>query len=124
VRADIHDGQEHNRSMQGPDTEAQDHPPFIQIQLATRGRSIQKCHERKSQRSLDHLVGDEQYRLRYGKPERQDEFKEDRQFAKSEAAERKHCFFPKTTRTRKTRVAARAGSLPMYSPLRGGEDSL
>jgi hypothetical protein len=26
VRADIHDGQEHKRSMQGPDTDAQDHP--------------------------------------------------------------------------------------------------
>src|ERR1700730_11600065 len=42
MRADIHDGQEHNRSMQGPDTEAQDHPPFVQIQLATQGRSIQR----------------------------------------------------------------------------------
>jgi hypothetical protein len=27
VRADIHDGQEHKRSMQGPDTDAQDQPP-------------------------------------------------------------------------------------------------
>src|SRR4029453_6436572 len=26
LRADIHDGQEHKRSMQGPDTDAQDHP--------------------------------------------------------------------------------------------------
>jgi hypothetical protein len=26
VRADIHNGQEHKRSMQGPDTDAQDHP--------------------------------------------------------------------------------------------------
>jgi hypothetical protein len=42
MRADIHDGQEHNRSIQGPDTEAPDHPPFVQIQLATHGRSIQK----------------------------------------------------------------------------------
>jgi hypothetical protein len=41
MRADIHDGQEHKRSMQGPDTEAQDHPPFVQIRLATHGRSIQ-----------------------------------------------------------------------------------
>src|SRR5207249_2275680 len=38
----IHDGQEHKRSMQGPDTDAQDHPPpFTQIRLATHGRSIQ-----------------------------------------------------------------------------------
>jgi hypothetical protein len=32
--------------MQGPDTEAQDHPPFVQIRLATHGRSIQMCHLR------------------------------------------------------------------------------
>jgi hypothetical protein len=30
VRADIHDGQEQNRSIQGPDTEAQDQTsPFV-----------------------------------------------------------------------------------------------
>jgi hypothetical protein len=52
VRADIHDGQEHKRSMQGPDTDAQDQPPpFVQIRLATHGRSIQlgqyaKCSRR------------------------------------------------------------------------------
>ena len=46
MRADIHDGQGHKRSMQGPDTEAQDHPPFVQIRLATHGRSIQTCQER------------------------------------------------------------------------------
>jgi hypothetical protein len=41
VRADIHDGQELNRSMQGPDTDAQDQPPpFFHIRLATHGRSI------------------------------------------------------------------------------------
>jgi hypothetical protein len=40
VRADIHDGQEHKRSMQGPDTDAQDQPPpFAHIRLATHGRS-------------------------------------------------------------------------------------
>jgi hypothetical protein len=45
VRADIHDGQEHKRSMQGPDTDAQDQPPpFIHIWLATHGRSIQMGH--------------------------------------------------------------------------------
>src|SRR5258705_3776943 len=39
---DIHDGQEHKRSMQGPDTDAQDQPPpFFHIRLATHGRSIQ-----------------------------------------------------------------------------------
>ena len=39
--ADIHDGQEHKRSMQGPDTDAQDQPPpFIHIRLATHGRSF------------------------------------------------------------------------------------
>jgi hypothetical protein len=27
MRADIHDGQEHNRSIHGPDTEAQDQSP-------------------------------------------------------------------------------------------------
>ena len=37
--------QEHKRSMQGPDTDAQDQPPpFIQIRLATHGRSIQLGH--------------------------------------------------------------------------------
>ena len=42
MRADIHDGQEHKRSMQGPDTDAQDQPPpFFYIRLATHGRSIQ-----------------------------------------------------------------------------------
>jgi hypothetical protein len=42
--ADIHDGQEQKRSIQGPDTEAQDQPsPDHHIQLATHGRSIQKC---------------------------------------------------------------------------------
>src|SRR5262244_2951056 len=46
MRADIHDGQEHKRSVQGPDTEAQDlSPPNHHFPLATRGRSIQKCHE-------------------------------------------------------------------------------
>src|SRR5215471_7241618 len=44
--ADIHDGQERTRSIQGPDTEAQDQPsPDHHIQLATHGRSIQKCQE-------------------------------------------------------------------------------
>src|SRR4029077_8658839 len=43
--ADIHDGQEHKRSVQGPDTEAQDpRPPDHHFRLATRGRSIQKGH--------------------------------------------------------------------------------
>jgi hypothetical protein len=45
VRADIHDGQEHKRSMQGPDTDAQDQPPpFTHIRLAPHGRSIQMGH--------------------------------------------------------------------------------
>jgi hypothetical protein len=45
MRADIHGGQEHKRSVQGPDTEAQDlSPPNHHFPLATRGRSIQKCH--------------------------------------------------------------------------------
>ena len=45
MRADIHDGQEHKCSMQGPDTDAQDQPPpSLQIRLATHGRSIQMCH--------------------------------------------------------------------------------
>jgi hypothetical protein len=49
VRADIHDGQEHKRSVQGPDTDAQDQPPpFIHIRLAMHGRSIQMGHLRKS----------------------------------------------------------------------------
>src|SRR4029450_4346388 len=46
MRADIHDGQEHKRSVQGPDTEAQDlSPPNHHFPLATRGRSIQLCHD-------------------------------------------------------------------------------
>jgi hypothetical protein len=40
--ADIRDGQEQKRSIQGPDTEAQDQlSPDHHIQLATHGRSIQ-----------------------------------------------------------------------------------
>ena len=40
--ADIHDGQEHKCSVQGPDTDAQDQPsPYLHIRLATHGRSIQ-----------------------------------------------------------------------------------
>ena len=47
MRADIHDGQEHKRSTQGPDTEAQDQlSPDSQIPLATHGRSIQMGQER------------------------------------------------------------------------------
>ena len=38
--ADIHYGQDHKRSMQGPDTEAQDHPPFAEVRLATHGRQM------------------------------------------------------------------------------------
>src|SRR5262249_50916581 len=44
MRADIHDGQERKRSIQGPDTEAQDQPsPDHHSQLATHGRSIQNA---------------------------------------------------------------------------------
>src|SRR6516164_7463423 len=51
MRADIHDGQEHKRSVQGPDTEAQDlSPPNHHFPLATRGRSIQWCQGTKSLR--------------------------------------------------------------------------
>src|SRR5215475_13167712 len=47
----FHDGQEHKRSVQGPDTEAQDlSPPNHHFPLATRGRSIQKCHKQTSAR--------------------------------------------------------------------------
>src|SRR5271165_5866828 len=46
MRADIHDGQELERSINGPDTEAQDQPSSNQhFRLATRGRSIQKGHD-------------------------------------------------------------------------------
>jgi DNA-binding NarL/FixJ family response regulator len=42
MRADIHDGQEHKRSIHGPDAEAQDQSsPSVYIRLATHGRSIQ-----------------------------------------------------------------------------------
>src|SRR6266481_5093850 len=45
--ADIHDGQEHKSSVQGPDTEAQDQSsPDHHIRLATHGRSIQRCQYR------------------------------------------------------------------------------
>jgi hypothetical protein len=67
MRADIHDGQEHKRSVQGPDTEAQDlSPPNHHFLLATRGRSIQKCQKLScadaandvaAARLFDHLVG-------------------------------------------------------------------
>jgi hypothetical protein len=47
MRADIHDGQEQKRSIQGPDTEAQDlSSPDHHIRLATHGRSIQMCQVR------------------------------------------------------------------------------
>jgi hypothetical protein len=64
MRADIHDGQEHKRSVQGPDTEAQDlSPPNHHFPLATRGRSIQKCQEptyavQKIALAIRSLVGD------------------------------------------------------------------
>jgi hypothetical protein len=45
LRADVHDGKEHNCSVQGPDTEAQDQaPPYRHFRLATRGGSIQMGH--------------------------------------------------------------------------------
>src|SRR5260370_24483132 len=45
----MQEGQEHKRSMQGTDTDAQDQPPpFIHIRLATHGRSIQMGQNRKS----------------------------------------------------------------------------
>src|SRR5262249_30651007 len=51
MRADIHDGQEHKRSVQGPDTEAQDlSPPNHHFPLATRGRPIQWGQGTKSLR--------------------------------------------------------------------------
>src|SRR5262249_24492805 len=54
MRADIHDGQEHKRSVQGPDTEAQDlSPPNHHFPLATRGRSIQKCQLQTSRQVLN-----------------------------------------------------------------------
>jgi len=44
MRADIHDGQERERSTQGPDTEAQDQQSSDRhFWLATHGRSIQMC---------------------------------------------------------------------------------
>jgi hypothetical protein len=66
MRADIHDGQENKRSMQGPDTEAQDHPPFVQIRLATHGRSMNGLmrHKRSDSDSFDHLGGGSQDQLR------------------------------------------------------------
>ena len=54
--ADIHDGQEHKRSVQGPDTEAQDQSsPNHHIRLATHGRSaavqaLQRDHIRLASR--------------------------------------------------------------------------
>src|SRR6267142_2266680 len=51
--ADIHDGQEHKRSAQGPDTEAQDQSsPDLHIRLATHGRSIQRCQKGKSRAAV------------------------------------------------------------------------
>src|SRR5262249_32428778 len=47
MRADIHDGQERERSTQGPDTEAQDQQSSDRhFWLATHGRSIQMCQSR------------------------------------------------------------------------------
>ena len=46
--ADIHDDQERKRSVQGPDTEAQDlSPPDHNFRHAMRGRSIQTGHSRR-----------------------------------------------------------------------------
>jgi hypothetical protein len=76
MRADIHDGQEHKRSVQGPDTEAQDlSPPNHHFPLATRGRSIQKCQEgtyavQQRTQLFDHLVGEQQQCFRDGEPKR------------------------------------------------------
>src|SRR5579864_3087099 len=63
MRADIHDGQEHQRSTQGPDTEAPDQSsPDHQIPLATHGRSIQigqqRCFERATATSALTLEAD------------------------------------------------------------------
>src|ERR1700693_4348037 len=60
-----------NGSVQGPDTEAQDQSsPDHQIQLATHGRSIQKCHVGLMHRSncvlFDQLVGAGEKRIRHG----------------------------------------------------------
>src|SRR5262249_37873298 len=53
--ADIHDGQEQKRSIQGPDTEAQDQPsPDHHIQLATHGRSIQSATIGVAKQALRH----------------------------------------------------------------------
>src|SRR5262250_1272585 len=58
MRADIHAGQEHKRSVQGPDTEAQDlSPPNHHFPLATRGRSIQKCQQPTFSALFNHLIG-------------------------------------------------------------------
>jgi len=55
--ADIHDGQEHKPSVQGPDTEAQDQSSSDrQIQLATHGRSIQRCQNGLTQSPLALLI--------------------------------------------------------------------
>jgi hypothetical protein len=76
MRADIHGGQEHKRSIQGPDTEAQDlSPPNHHFPRATRGRSIQKCQNRTHALQqtavpegcndlFDHLVGNRKLRDR------------------------------------------------------------
>jgi hypothetical protein len=46
VRADIHNGQEHKRSMQGPDTDAQDHP----LHLFTSG--LQRTAPKRAVRAM------------------------------------------------------------------------
>ena len=76
MRADIHAGQEHKRSVQGPDTEAQDlSPPNPHFPLATRGRSIQLCQKPTyavQQRAVlfDDLVGTGEQRRRHCETER------------------------------------------------------
>jgi hypothetical protein len=63
--ADIHDGQEQKRSIQGPDTEAQDQAsPDHHIQLATHGAAVSRCNKCVLKPGLlDHLVGAGEHNL-------------------------------------------------------------
>ena len=66
MRADIHGGQEQNRSIQGPDTEAQDPIPPSHFSACNARPVHTVCQNRKSPGTLfDHLIGAGEQRGRH-----------------------------------------------------------
>ena len=86
MRADIHDGQEHERSIHGPDTEAQDQsPPSLTSGLQhTAGPYswVKSGHSAPQYRTslFDHLVGAHEQRRWHSEAESSGGFEVDYQF--------------------------------------------